>query len=52
MFSKNVDAVICEEYRQGSRLLNQLEIENELVILNEHNEVTESPKFITRLGTG
>jgi 16S rRNA (cytidine1402-2'-O)-methyltransferase len=49
---KKVDAVICEELRQGSRLLHQLGIENELLPLNEHNEAQEAPKIATRLATG
>lgn len=35
---KKVDIVICEEYRQGSTLLKRLDIQNELITLNEHNE--------------
>ncbi|MBW6467138.1 MAG: 16S rRNA (cytidine(1402)-2'-O)-methyltransferase [Brevefilum sp.] len=44
-----VDAVICEEYRQGSRLLHQLGVEKELVTLNEHNEAQEAPNLVKRL---
>lgn len=47
-----VDGIICEEYRQGSRLLNQLGIENELITLNEHNEVQEVENIIQRLRNG
>lgn len=49
---KTVDAVICEEYRQGSRLLHKLGIENDLVTLNEHNETQEAPKILMRLAQG
>jgi 16S rRNA (cytidine1402-2'-O)-methyltransferase len=49
---KKVDAIICEEYRQGSRLLHQLGFENELITLNEHNEEQEAPNIITRLANG
>lgn len=49
---KTVDAVICEEYRQGSRLLHWLEIENELIPLNEHNEEEEAHKIMLRLAQG
>ena len=36
---KSVDAVICEERKDGSRLLKQLEIKGKpLIELNEHNE--------------
>jgi len=47
-----VDAVICEEYRQGSRLLHRLEIENELIPLNEHNEVEEASNIMARIARG
>jgi len=49
---KKVDAVICEEYRQGSRLLHQLGVENDLVTLNEHNEAQEAPNILIRLAHG
>lgn len=49
---KKVDAVICEEYRQGSRLLHRLEIENELIPLNEHNEDQEAHNIMMRLAQG
>jgi 16S rRNA (cytidine1402-2'-O)-methyltransferase len=49
---KKVDAVICEEYRQGSRLLHLLEIENDLIPLNEHNEKEEAQKIMMRLAKG
>ena len=49
---KTVDAVICEEYRQGSRLLHKLGVENDLVTLNEHNEAQEAPKLLLRLAQG
>jgi 16S rRNA (cytidine1402-2'-O)-methyltransferase len=49
---KKVDAVVCEEFRQGSRLLHQLAIENELIPLNEHNEDQESHTIMLRLAQG
>jgi len=49
---QKVDAVICEEYRQGSRLLRQLGIENDLITLNEHNEAQEAPNILQRLVRG
>jgi len=49
---KKADAIICEEYRQGSKLLRKLGIENELVTLNEHNEAQESPHILQRLLNG
>lgn len=35
---KSVDLVICEELREGRRLLSNYKIEKELTELNEHNE--------------
>jgi 16S rRNA (cytidine1402-2'-O)-methyltransferase len=49
---KKVNGIICEEYRQGNRLLSQLDIENELITLNEHNEVQEADNIISRLMQG
>jgi 16S rRNA (cytidine1402-2'-O)-methyltransferase len=49
---KTVNAVICEEYRQGRRLLGQLGIENELLSLNEHNEMDEAQNILVRLAQG
>ncbi len=49
---KNVDAIICEEFRQGSRLLRQLGIDNNLITLNEHNEAQEAPSILQRLVDG
>ncbi|MEN6481089.1 MAG: 16S rRNA (cytidine(1402)-2'-O)-methyltransferase [Anaerolineaceae bacterium] len=47
---KNVDAVICEEYRQGSTLLKKLELpQKELITLNEHNENEQTAEIINRL---
>lgn len=49
---KKVDAVICEEIRQGSRLLHQLGVENTLLTLNEHNEAEEAANIMVRLARG
>ncbi len=49
---QKVDAIICEEYRQGSRLLHQLKIEKELIPLNEHNETEEVQNILQRLAQG
>lgn len=35
---KEVDFIICEEYKEASKLLNNLKIKKELFALNEHNE--------------
>lgn len=49
---QEVDAVICEEFRQGSRLLHQLGIENTLIDLNEHNENEEASNIAFRIAKG
>ncbi len=49
---KEVNAVICEERREGSTLLKKLGVENELICLNEHNEETQSIEIVTRLQQG
>jgi 16S rRNA (cytidine1402-2'-O)-methyltransferase len=47
---KSVDAIICEEVRQGSTLLKKLKIEpKELIALNEHNEPEQAADIILRL---
>jgi len=45
-------AVICEERREGTRLLRAYQIENEIVDLNEHTEGERIPELITRLKQG
>ncbi len=50
---KQVDAVICEEYKPGSTLLKKLEITGkELVLLNEHNEAEMAADLLPRLLNG
>jgi 16S rRNA (cytidine1402-2'-O)-methyltransferase len=47
---KDVDAIICEETRQGSTLLKRLGIvPNELISLNEHNEPEQAADIVMRL---
>lgn len=47
------DAVICEELRQGSKLLKKLGVTaKELITLNEHNEATQAPVIVSRLLEG
>ncbi len=46
---QEVDAVICEEYREGSTLLKQLGIQKEIVQVNEHNETDQAPLIAERL---
>jgi 16S rRNA (cytidine1402-2'-O)-methyltransferase len=49
---KEVDFIICEEFREAHRLLSQYQIEKELVSLNEHNEEESSQEIISRLKAG
>ncbi len=50
---KSADAVICEEYRQGSTLLKKLEITGkEFLILNEHNEAEKAAEIAMQLAQG
>lgn len=46
---KNVDVVICEEYKNGSRLLKRYQISNKLLELNEHNEKTETDYILKEI---
>ncbi len=46
---QEVDAVICEEYREGTTLLKKLGIEKEVVLLNEHNESDQAGMIVDRL---
>lgn len=44
------NAIICEEFRQGSQLINQYHIKcPELITLNEHNEQSQTLEIIHRL---
>ncbi len=45
---KNVDLVICEEYKEGSKLLKQYGIKKPLQNLNEHNENKTTPILLDR----
>ncbi len=48
-----VDAVICEEHRQGSTLLKEMGLQGkELILLNEHNEKESSPIIAEELALG
>lgn len=47
------DAVICEEFKIGSRLLKRLKIEpKSLLTVNEHNENESTSEVLTRLSKG
>lgn len=50
---RSVDAVICEELREGSTLLKRLNIEpKELITLNEHNEADQAMQLVIRMHQG
>jgi 16S rRNA (cytidine1402-2'-O)-methyltransferase len=50
---QSVDAIICEEYRQGSTLLKKLDISGkELLLLNEHNEAEKAAEIALQLAGG
>lgn len=46
---KNIDFLICEEYKIGSKLLNHLKIKKPLELLNEHNEGEETDVILEKL---
>lgn len=49
---QSVDAVVCEEYREGSTLLKNLGITKEIVLINEHNESEQAPTIAQRILLG
>lgn len=49
---RSVDAVVCEELREGSTLLKRLGIVKDLHPLNEHNQATAAPELARRLEQG
>ena len=49
---KEVDFIICEEFKEARRLLSYLEIEKELMSLNEHNEDEIVNDIILKLSGG
>lgn len=49
---KEVDFVICEEYKEGSKLLKRLEIKKELFSINEHNEQENAEEILSMLKSG
>src|SRR5512141_1300615 len=46
---REASAVICEERREGARLLSQYQVQKELVELNEHTERDLIPELLARL---
>ena len=49
---KDVDFIICEEYKPARRLLSSYEINKELISLNEHNEEESSSEIISEILKG
>jgi 16S rRNA (cytidine1402-2'-O)-methyltransferase len=49
---KEVDFIICEEFKEARRLLSHLKIEKELTSLNEHNEEEVSREIFTKIKEG
>ncbi len=49
---REANAVVCEERREGARLLRSYQIEKEIVDLNEHTERARVPELIERLKRG
>ncbi len=49
---KDVDFIICEEYKEAGRLLSHFEIHKELIPLNEHNESEIVNDIIIKLSEG
>jgi 16S rRNA (cytidine1402-2'-O)-methyltransferase len=49
---READLVVCEERREGERLLRHYQIENEIIELNEHTERELAPALLTRLKQG
>lgn len=49
---KEADLVVCEERREGARLLRHLGIEKPVDTLNEHNEAAATPAIVHYLAGG
>jgi len=49
---KEVDFVICEEFKEARRFLSHYKIEKELVALNEHNEEEASREVLEKIKEG
>jgi 16S rRNA (cytidine1402-2'-O)-methyltransferase len=49
---KEVDFIICEEFKEARRLLSQYKIEKKLVNLNEHNENEASDEILQMMLNG
>lgn len=49
---KEVDFIICEEFKEARRLLSNLKINKELFSINEHNENENADEIILKLSGG
>ena len=49
---KDVDFIICEEYKEARRLLSHYEIKKELFALNEHNENEVADELLLKIVSG
>lgn len=49
---KEVDFIICEEFKEARRLLSHLKIDKNLIELNEHNENEASDEILMKLLEG
>ena len=49
---KEVDFIICEEFKEARRLLSHLNISKELFSINEHNENENADEIILKLAGG
>jgi 16S rRNA (cytidine1402-2'-O)-methyltransferase len=49
---KEVDFIICEEYKEARRLLSHYQIEKELFALNEHNESEAANEILLKISNG
>lgn len=49
---KNVDFIICEEFKEARRLLSHFAISKDLIILNEHNEKSSAETIASKLKAG
>ncbi len=49
---KEVDFIICEEFKEAKRFLSYFQIDKELISLNEHNEEESSQEIFKKIKEG
>ncbi len=49
---REVDFIICEEYKEARRLLSEYKIDKELISLNEHNEKEVANEILLKIIAG